>query len=94
MLWDHAIVKDFAEHLARMGLETCPVCSSGTIGVNPAPVQLPWRGSPWIKPGEGSHDPQANILYVFMVECDFCSHLMLFNSERFTPRDVPSLRPE
>jgi hypothetical protein len=94
MLWSDAVVKDFAEHLARVGLKNCPVCSSGTLGINGAPVELPWRGSPWVKPGEGGHDPQANILYMFLVECDFCSHALLFNSERFTPQGVPSLMPE
>lgn len=94
MVWDDAVVKAFAEHLARVGLEKCPVCASGTLGINKAPVELPWRGSPWVKEGEGGYDPKANILYMFMVVCDFCAHVMLFDSERFTPRDVPSLRRE
>lgn len=94
MLWTDDAVKDFAEHLARMGLEKCPVCSSGTVGVSPAPIVLPYRGFSWVKPGEGGYDPAANILYMFLVVCDFCSHAMLFDSERFSPRDVRVLQAE
>jgi hypothetical protein len=94
MFWTDTVVKDFAEHLARCGLSTCPVCSSGTLGVNPAPVQLSWRGPAWVNAGEPGYDPNANILFMFLVVCDFCSHAMLFDSERFSSRDTPVLRAE
>lgn len=94
MLWTEDAVKDFAEHLARMGLEKCPVCSSSSVGVSPAPVVLHYRGFSWVKPGEGGYDPAANILYMFLVVCDFCSHVMLFDIERFSSGDVPVLRDE
>jgi hypothetical protein len=94
MLWAKPVVQEFAEHLARVGLKTCPVYSSGTIGVSPAPIVLPYRGFSWVKPGDSGYDAKANILYMFMVVCEFCSHVMLFDSERFTPGDVPSLQPE
>jgi hypothetical protein len=92
--WAEPAVQEFAEHLARVGLKTCPVCSSGTLGVSPAPIVLPYRGFSWVKPGEGGYDPKANILYMFLVACDFCSHVMLFDSERFSHPDRPVLQPE
>jgi hypothetical protein len=98
MLWDEPVVQDFREHLARVGTEDgvtrCAVCHSESVGISRAPVLLAWRGSPWVEPGEPGHDSQANILYMFSVECGFCGYTMLFNSERVDRPDRPTLRPE
>ena len=94
MIWDQPVVEEFRDHLQRIGLRTCPVCGSETLGISPAPVNLPWRGPAWRDAGEPGYDAQANILYLFLVTCDLCSHVMLFDSERFTPKDRPVLRRE
>lgn len=94
MLWDDTAREEFAAHLAQMGLQTCPVCSGTTLTLSPAPVLLPWRGPPWIKPDDQGHDPKANILFMFMVTCEICAHVLLFNSERFIHTDRPLLAPE
>ena len=96
MLWDEAVVDDFRDHLARAGggLIKCPFCGSDDTGISRAPVVLSWRGSAWVKPGESGHDSEANILFMFSVECGFCGYTMLFNSERVDRPDRPSLLSE
>lgn len=94
MRWEDGAVTGFRNHLTRVGLHKCPVCSTGMLDVSPAPVVLPWRGFAWRDVGERGYDTKANILFMLKVTCDFCAHVMLFDSERFSSGDDPVLRPE
>ena len=94
MRWDDAVIRDFREHLAHVGLDRCPVCGSETLAIANGPVVVSRSGAAWMERGRPGYDSHANPLYMFMVECEFCGHVLLFNSERIDPADRPVLRLE
>ena len=92
MKWDEAAVQGFRDHLQRIGLRSCPVCGSEALGISDGPVYVSWSGAAWREQGDTQYDPQANVLFMVLVECELCGNALFFNSERISPRDQPVLR--
>jgi hypothetical protein len=84
------IVIELGEHIARLGLRSCPGCDSETLGISPYPVILNFGGFQHEKT-DARYDPEANIYYAAKVECHVCGYMMLFNSEQFHHGDEPIL---
>jgi hypothetical protein len=78
------------DRLSQLGLSTCKICESGTLGVSDYPVIVSFGGWHHEKP-DPRHDPEANVWFAVRVECDMCGHMMFFNSERYTTGDEPVL---
>jgi hypothetical protein len=85
--WRRTFVDETRQHLARLGLKTCPVCESEQIFVSLLPYMISVGGSAWTR----AHppDPETNVLFMVAVECRTCGHTLLFNSERFRTGDEP-----
>jgi len=75
------------ERLGQLGvIGTCPICGSGTMRVLTRPVELEIGGSYRAEVHTGVKDPEANVLFYVIIECDLCGHALFFNSERLTPQ--------
>jgi hypothetical protein len=76
-------------HLVRLGLEKCPICEAGILGIAEKPVLVFSGGAPWPVPSLGGKpDPDAMVDYMARVECQMCGYNMLFNVERFRDGDT------
>jgi hypothetical protein len=84
------IVRELRDHIARLGLRSCPVCGSETLGISDYPVLVSFGGFPHEKT-DPRHDPEANVWFAAKVECQVCGYMMFFNSERFHHGDEPVL---
>jgi hypothetical protein len=81
-------------HLVRLGLDKCPVCEAGVLGIAEKPVLVFSGGAPWpVLSLGGKPDPDAIVDYMVRVECDMCGYNMLFNAERFHDGDTPVMEP-
>jgi hypothetical protein len=75
------------EKIVQLGLQHCPVCDSGLLGVSKLPAFLhvgDFAGS--VKPKKP--DPDGNVLFLVHVECNLCGYVLLFNSETLAPTDT------
>jgi hypothetical protein len=86
--WSKKARQDMAALLTRLGLESCPICDSGTLAMLPWPAILSVGGHAWLPQGS-SH--RGNILYMAVVRCELCGHSMMFDSEKFSTDDEPVL---
>jgi hypothetical protein len=85
------IVVELRDHIARLGLRSCPVCASETgLHISDYPVLVSYGGLP-LEPDDPLHDPEANVWFAAKVECKVCGHMMLFNSAAFHHGDEPVL---
>jgi hypothetical protein len=83
---------EIAAHLTRLGLNKCPVCEAGVLGIAEKPVLLFSGGAPWpVASLGGKPDPDATLDYMARIECNMCGYNMLFNVERFHDGDAPVL---
>lgn len=84
------ILAELRDHISRLGLHSCPVCNSQTLGISEFPVIVNYGGFQF-EQTDPRYDPEANIHYAILVECAICGHMMFFNSERFHHGDEPIL---
>jgi hypothetical protein len=90
MRWRRTALDGMQQRIMQMGLETCPVCQSGQLGVLKYP-SIESIGGFHREKSDPKHDPEANVLFLVHVECDMCGHVLLFNSERLEPSSSKSL---
>jgi hypothetical protein len=83
-------IEEMAARITQFGLQTCPVCDSGTLGALRRPILLPIGGGPWLE----NRDAGTNVLFIVAVCCDLCGHTLLFDSEKFSARHEPILEGE
>ena len=77
-------LREIADRITALGLQTCPICESQTMIADPRPVILPIGGFPWTEPGTAN---RGNVHFMLLVRCDLCGYAMLFDSERFKGGD-------
>jgi hypothetical protein len=90
MQWSQQFLEEFDAHSSQLGLKSCAVCDSErayTICRRPALVSI--GGVP--DPNGPPADVDTDVLFVVMVECQICGHLLWFNSARFRTGDEPIL---
>jgi hypothetical protein len=90
MLFTEPAIKEMAARITSLGLQTCPVCGSGTLEALPRPILLPVGGCPWLE----DRDAGTNVLIMLAATCDLCGHMMLFDSEKFSGPEQLMLQPE
>lgn len=95
MRWDTNFVGEVAQHLQQLGLQSCPVCDSTELRVNPYPVALMEGGlPPQASNVPKEEDPYRGMAFAVRFECSTCGYFMLFNSERFRRGDEPTMTAE
>ncbi|MFI6625851.1 hypothetical protein [Streptomyces sp. NPDC050528] len=87
--WRKKFLTEVTEKLVQLGLKSCPVCNSDTLGAKSWPVMAEIGGLHSAK--DMQSDEEQNVLFLVGVECSSCGHLMLFNSERFRTGDEGTL---
>src|SRR3954452_6600065 len=89
--WGNDAKAEMAAVITRVGLRNCPVCESeSSLGLLPWPTMVGIGGDAWKPQGEPH---RGNILFIAVVRCESCGHVMLFDSEKLTGRDEPSVWP-
>ncbi|WP_405971689.1 hypothetical protein OG496_18860 [Streptomyces sp. NBC_00988] len=89
--WRKKFLTEVTEKLVQLGLKSCPVCNSESLGAKPWPVMAEIGGLHSAK--DIVADDDQNVLFLVGVECSACGHLLLFNSERFrTGNDATLVR--
>jgi hypothetical protein len=78
------------QRLVELGLSKCPICQTGAILVSPRPAIISVGGFHHEK-DDPRYDPEANVIFAVKLTCDVCGHMMLFDSEKFSPGDERSL---
>ena len=89
MVWfREEALEEMRDRIGQLGLRTCPICGSESIGLPRWPAVVHVGGH---FERSDPQSPSVNILFMVMVECEMCGHTMFLNSERFHPGDVPTL---
>jgi len=84
------IQEEVRAHLVRLGLEKCPICEAGILGIAEKPVLLQSGAGGWPMPSlGGKKHPDSMTDFMVRVECEMCGYNMLFNVERFRDGDTP-----
>jgi hypothetical protein len=78
--WRTTVLDTIREHLAQLGLQSCPVCNNGAMGVVRHPLLLE-PGAIDAESEEGDED--RNRLFMVQIVCTSCGYSMLFNGEKF-----------
>ncbi len=91
MVWfTQQALDTMSERITQLGLATCPVCGSDQLGL------MRWPGVLHVGGHRERGDPRdssENILFMAIVECQLCGHVLLFDSEKFHGGDERILQP-
>lgn len=83
-------LEQMAEKIVQLGLNECPVCHTGAILVNRYPAIISIGGFQHDKT-DPRHDPEANVIFAVRLTCDVCGYMLLFDSEKFSPKGERTL---
>jgi hypothetical protein len=82
---------EITARIAQLGLSRCPVCSATeSMVADRRPVVIPLGGAPWMPDGQRG-EPEVNILFLILLKCRLCGHVLLFDSEEFEGADARAL---
>jgi hypothetical protein len=90
MRWRKKALEEMQARIVQMGLDACPVCSSGSLQVWRMPT-VESIGDVYRDKEDPLRDPEANINFLVHVECDACGYVLFFNSGRLVSADEPIL---
>ena len=89
MRWRESFLTEVASRLGQLGLQSCPMCTSGVIGAHRLPVFVLYGAMP--PEASIAADPDAQMDLMVRAECQLCGYTMFFNAEKFRIGDAPVL---
>jgi hypothetical protein len=76
--------------ISQLGMDSCRICRSGHLSVHKRPGLVTFGGVHHER-SDPRWDPESNVLFMVMAECDLCGNTQFFNSERLLPGSQKTL---